>query len=101
MQTKSFLTNRNIISLAILILGSFYPNKIKNAIIRPNSAIASVKAKPKIAYENRVLVVSGFSAIERHKAPNKLPIPIPEPASEIVAKPAPINLKACKNIYEK
>ena len=62
-----------------------------NVIIKPNKAIASVNAKPKIAYVNNVLANSGFSAVPITNDPKTKPIPTPEPANETVAKPAPIN----------
>lgn len=52
----------------------------KNTI--PKRAIASVKAKPNIAYVNNESVTSGFSAIARQRAPNKFPIPTPDPAKD-------------------
>ncbi|HND45968.1 MAG TPA: hypothetical protein PLC61_06160, partial [Chitinophagales bacterium] len=40
-----------------------YTNRIKNAIIKANRAIASVKANPKIAYLNISSFNDGFLAI--------------------------------------
>jgi hypothetical protein len=65
--------------------------RIKNAIIKANKAIASVKANPKIAYPKRVFVSDGLRATELMKDPNTIPIPAPAPANAIVAHPAPIS----------
>ena len=56
-----------------------------------NKAIASVSAKPRIAYPNNCLVSEGFRATELMSDPKTIPIPAPAPASAIVAHPAPIN----------
>lgn len=56
------------------------------------SAIASVRANPRSAYPNNVLVSEGLRATETIRLPNTFPIPTPAPASAIVAHPAPINL---------
>lgn len=69
-----------------------------NAIIKANKAIASVNANPIIAILNNSSFNDGFLEIPKTKALNILPIPIPAPASPIVAKPAPIHLAACNNI---
>lgn len=68
--------------------------RIKNAIIKANKAIASVKANPKIANRNNSSFKDGFREVPRTRAPNTVPIPTPAPASPIVARPAPINLAA-------
>lgn len=68
-------------------------------IIKPNNAIASVNAKPKIAYANNCLSNDEFRANATSNEPKTTPIPTPEPAKEIVAKPAPINLQPNKNIF--
>ena len=70
-------------------------NKIKNAIIRENNAIASVNANPKIANLNNSSLKEGFLDIPITKAPNTVPIPTPAPAKPIVAKPAPKNFADC------
>lgn len=69
---------------------NYKPNNNKNAIIKPNNAIASTKAKPKIVYVNKVFNNKGFLEIAIKKEPNTLPIPIPAPIRDIVAKPAAI-----------
>ena len=77
-------------------------NKIKNAIIRANKAIASDNAKPKMLYANNCCFNEGFRAYPVISDPNTVPIPIPDPATPIVANPAPINLAASciiKNMY--
>jgi hypothetical protein len=48
---------------------------IKNAIIKANNAIASVKANPKIAYPNNCFVGDGFRATELINEPKTIPIP--------------------------
>ena len=78
----------------------FYKAKsIKKAIIKENNAIASVKAKPKIANLNNSSFKDGFLEIPITKEPKTVPIPTPAPANPIVANPAPINLADCNNIY--
>jgi hypothetical protein len=72
-------------------------NKNKNAIIKPNKAIASVNANPKIAYVNSCLTINGFLEIASIKPAKTIPIPTPEPASDIVANPDPITF-ALSNI---
>ena len=62
----------------------------KNAIINEKSPSASVKAKPKIAYENKSDLIDGFLDVEFIKAANTIPTPIPAPANPIVVSPAPI-----------
>jgi len=75
-------------------------NNIKNAIINANKATASDKANPKIAYVNNCCFNEGFLAYPVIKAPKTVPIPAPDPATPIVAAPAPINLAAsCILIY--
>lgn len=73
-------------------------NRIKNAIIRANNAMASVRANPKIAYPNNCFANDGFRATEWIKELKTLPIPTAAPANAIVAAPAPINL-APSNTY--
>jgi hypothetical protein len=77
------------------------PNKIKKAIIRPNSAIASVNAKPNIAYIKSWRPTDGFLENPMINAPKTVPIPTPDPARAIVAKPAPIILAAFNNIFKR
>ena len=77
----------------------FYTAKSnKNTIIRANKAIASVRAKPKIAILNISSFNEGFLEIPKTNAPNTVPIPTPAPAKPIVAKPAPTNFAACNNM---
>ena len=52
-------------------------NKIKKAIIKEKSAIASVKAKPKIAILNNSSFNEGFLEIPITNAPKTVPIPTP------------------------
>lgn len=75
-----------------------YPNKIKKVTIKAKSAIASVKAKPKIATLNKSCLNEGFREIPRIKEPKTVPIPAPAPANPIVAKPPPIFLAASKSM---
>ena len=77
---------------------NYNANKIKKPIISENKAIASVKAKPKIANLKSSSLKEGFLETPSTNAPNTVPIPTPAPAKPIVAKPAPINLAACNNI---
>ena len=67
-----------------------YTNKIKNANIKANKAIASVKANPKIAILNKSSFKFGLRAIPKIKEPKITPIPSPAPVNPNVAKPAPI-----------
>ena len=76
----------------------FYTNKIKNAIIKANSAIASVNANPKIAKRNMSSFKVGFLEVPKINDPKINPIPIPAPASPKVESPAPIFCAACNNI---
>ena len=76
----------------------YIAKRIKKAIIKANSAIASVKAKPRIAILKSSSFNEGFLEIPNTSAPNTVPIPIPAPASPIVAHPAPIHFAACNNI---
>ena len=78
---------------------SFYENKIKNANISANKAIASVKANPKIAILNNSSFKFGFLEVPITKEANTTPTPTPAPASPEVANPAPICFAACNNIY--
>ena len=73
-------------------------NNNKNTIINAKRAMASVKAKPKIATLNISSFSDGFLEIPRTKAPKTVPIPTPAPAKPIVANPAPTNFAACNNI---
>ena len=87
------------LSLIFLVnLNFHYTNKIKNAIIKENKAIASVSAKPSIAVLNKSLFKFGFLEIPINNAANIIPIPTPAPAKPKVAKPAPIFCAACNNI---
>ena len=65
-------------------------NKIKKEIINANKAIASVKAKPKIAVLNRSSFKSGFLEIPEINEAKIRPIPTPAPARPKVDNPAPI-----------
>ena len=78
-----------------------YENKIKNANINANKAIASVKANPKIAYLNKSSLIEGFLAKDNNNAAKMKPIPIPAPANPEVDKPAPNFCAACTNISKK
>lgn len=69
-------------------------NNIRNTIIRANNAMASVKAKPKMAYPNNCCFRDGFLEYPVIKLPKTVPIPAPVPATPTVATPAPINLAA-------
>lgn len=77
----------------------YYKNKIKNAIIKANKAIASVKANPKIASLNKSSFKLGFLAVPIIKAPKITPIPTPAPANPTVDNPAPIFCAAANNIF--
>jgi len=70
----------------------------RNAIIKANSPIASVRANPKIVYWNNCGLNEGFLEVELIKAANTSPIPTPAPASPIVANPDPMILAAA-NIF--
>ena len=85
-----FMHNKNI--------NFFYTNKIKNAIIKAKSAIASVNANPKIAKRNMSSFKVGFLEVPKINDPKINPIPIPAPASPDVDNPAPIFCAACNNI---
>jgi len=80
---------------------NYRANKIKNAIINENKAIASVNANPKIAILNNSSLKDGFLEIPTTKAPKTVPIPTPAPANPIVARPAPKNLADCNKIMRK
>eukprot|EP01025_Chloroclados_australasicus_P004178 TRINITY_DN10_c0_g1_i13.p1 TRINITY_DN10_c0_g1~~TRINITY_DN10_c0_g1_i13.p1 ORF type:complete len:214 (+),score=2.80 TRINITY_DN10_c0_g1_i13:210-851(+) len=69
-------------------------NKMRNTTIKANNAMASVKAKPRIAYPNNGLVKDGLRATAEIREPNTKPIPTPAPAKAIVAHPAPNTLAA-------
>lgn len=75
-----------------------YPNIIQKDIISAKSAMASVKAKPKIATLNNSCLKDGFLETPIIKAPNTIPIPTPAPANPIAAAPPPIFLAASNNI---
>lgn len=64
------------------------------AIIRANSPIASVRAKPRIALLNSSLRSAGLRDTPVIREPNRIPIPIEAPPRAIQARPAPINLAA-------
>ena len=72
----------------------YNPNKIRKAIIREKSPMASDKANPRIAYENNCGFNDGFLAYPMIKLPKTVPIPAPDPATPTVAAPAPMNLAA-------
>jgi hypothetical protein len=57
--------------------------------------MASVNANPKIAKINNCLCNPGFRDSPIIKDPKTVPIPTPDPAKAIVAKPAPINFAPC------
>lgn len=59
-------------------------------IIGANDAIASIRAKPKMAKPNYCLANDGFRAMEWIKELNTFPIPI-APAEAIVVALAPID----------
>ncbi len=80
-----------------MFIKSYKANNSKKAIIKANSAIASVRANPKIAILNNSSFKEGFLEIPITNAPNTVPIPIPAPANPIVAKPAPTYFAACSN----
>ena len=75
-------------------------NKIKKAIIKAKRAIASVKAKPRIAKRNKSSLTKGFLPLAIIKEAKIKPIPIPAPANPKVDNPAPIFCAACNNIYK-
>ena len=79
---------------------NYTPNRIKKAIIKPNRAIASVNAKPNTVQINKFFVNIGLREIAKIRDENTKPIPTPEPASEMVAKPAPITFADCSNIFK-
>lgn len=66
--------------------------------MRPNNAIASTNAKPKIVYVNKVFNNKGLREIATKKDPNTWPIPTPAPIKEIVARPAATIFAASFNI---
>lgn len=74
-----------------------YTKSIRNAIIRANKAIASVRAKPRMANLNKSSFNVGFLDTPSIKAANIKPIPIPAPARPNVDIPAPIFCEACSN----
>jgi len=88
----------NVVFIRRVKLKNYKPNNIKKAIIKPNKAIASVNAKPKIANTNIWRTMFGLREIPKIKLPKIIPIPIPEPEIEIVDKPAAINLALNSNI---
>lgn len=72
---------------------------MRKLIIKANNAIASVNAKPKMAYLNNCSCSCGFLLSPKINDPKTIPIPIPVPVNPIVAIPAPINLPVCNNIF--
>ena len=73
----------------------------KNPIINENSAIASVRANPKIANLNKSSLKNGFLETPIIKEAKINPIPTPAPASPNVDNPAPIFCAACKSIKKR
>lgn len=71
----------------------------RNAIISENNPSASVKANPKIAYENKSDLIEGFLDVPLIKAAKTIPTPIPAPANPIVVSPAPIIFALTIMIY--
>lgn len=69
-------------------------NSNKNTIISTKSAMASVKANPRIAILNNSSFNEGFLEIPKIRALKITPIPIPAPVKPIVAIPAPKNFAA-------
>ena len=69
-------------------------NSIRKVTKRANNAVASVKAKPKIAKRKSSSFNDGFLAMPANKALKMEPIPIPAPTKPTVVKPAPINFAA-------
>ena len=82
------------------LLKNHYENKTKKAINSAKRAIASVKAKPIIAYLNKVASKDGLRAIPLIRAANIVPIPTPAPVRPIAARPAPNCLADCSNILK-
>ena len=76
----------------------YYEYRIKKAIIKANSPVASDKANPRIAYWNNWGRMLGFRLVADISDENTSPIPTPAPASPIVANPAPMYFAAC-NIF--
>lgn len=87
-----FLLLAELIAFVLILFG--YPNKIKKLSINPKSAIASHRAKPRIAYVKSCFTCSGVREYAEISAANINPIPTPVPAIDIVARPAPISLAA-------
>ena len=77
----------------------YTPNNNKNAIIKPNKAMASVKANPKIARRNNSSFSFGLRETANTRDPKIFPIPNAAPANPILVNPAPINFAAVTNIY--
>jgi len=89
-----------MLSINIYIRFKYYkPNNNKKAIIKPNRAMASTSAKPKIVYVKSVLRSNGFLEIAIKNDPNTFPIPTPAPIRDIVASPAAIIFEAFKIMF--
>lgn len=63
--------------------------------MRAKSPVASLRAKPRIAYENSCERIAGFLLVAVISPANTVPIPTPAPISPIVARPEPIIFALC------
>lgn len=75
---------------------TYNTNKINKTINSANNAIASQRAKPIIVIRKSSSRIRGLRANATTKAPKTTPIPTPDPATPIVAIPAPIAFPNCK-----
>ena len=64
-------------------------NRIKKAIMMANKPIASVKAKPKIAYPNNSFCNLELRTKDKSRLPKTIPTPTPAPIKPLVARPEP------------
>ena len=85
-------------NLILQLLRNYFPKRIRKVTIRPNKAIASVKAKPNKAYVNRTFNKDGLRAILITREAKTTPTPTPAPIKLDAAHPAPIILAALINI---
>ena len=62
--------------------------RMRKAVARPKSPVASETAKPRMAWEKSHCFRVGFLASPKRRLPNTDPVPGPEPATPTAVAPA-------------
>lgn len=74
---------------------------MRNALLSAKSAIASVRANPRIARRKSSSFSLGLRETPTTREEKISPIPTPTPASALVARPAPISFAATTIVWVK